>query len=63
MRRRKRDDWGRGTKSRFFLMGVIVRFERARGWLAVRELSRVLHIAAISLRGTFDGEEAGLCLQ
>lgn len=33
-------------------MGVIVRFEKARGWLAVRDLSRVLHIAAISLRGT-----------
>lgn len=32
-------------------MGVIVRFEKARGRLAVRELSRVLHIA-ISLRGT-----------
>lgn len=40
-----------------FLMGVIVRFERARGWLAVRELSRVLHIAAISLRGTLTGRK------
>lgn len=35
----------------FFSMGVIVRFEKARGWLAVRDLSRVLHVA-ISLRGT-----------
>lgn len=52
MRRRKRvDGSGRLLKVDFFLMGVIVRFEKARGWLAVRELSRVLHIA-VSLRGT-----------
>lgn len=36
---------------RAFLMGVIIRFKGARGWLAVRDLSRLLHIA-IALRGT-----------
>lgn len=42
---------GRGCGKYDFWMGVVIRCKRARGWLAVRDSSRLLHIA-ISLRGT-----------
>lgn len=53
MRRRKRvDGSGRLLKVDFFLWELLFGSKRAGGWLAVRESSRLLHIATISLRGT-----------